>query len=86
LFIYFLSCHHYSGREKNIAGERAHLSGVVALFHILYLQIKQAIWRADLLLLTKRLFVFCGVFFSPSFFIIIITKTFVGWFSFCVSD
>jgi hypothetical protein len=32
LFIYFLSCHHYSGREKNIAGERAHLSGGVALF------------------------------------------------------
>ena len=46
-------------------GERAHLSGVVALhLHILYLQIKQAMWRADLLLATERLLDIRGILLS----------------------
>ena len=49
----------------SIMGERAHLSGVVALhLHILYLQIKQAMWRADLLLATERLLGVRGILLS----------------------
>ena len=63
--------HYHSGREKRspqpntIGRKRAHLSGVVALslsfpLHILYLQIKQVIWRADLLLLYNALVCTCA--------------------------
>ena len=65
LFIYFLSYqryHHYSGREKNQQQQQQQLKQhrlrkstsfrCRCSIHILYLQIKQAIWRADLLLIT----------------------------------